>query len=86
MGGYMADQTIKITPELTVDEAEQTVYNLDEVIQALQVGSQMAKNNGEDDPVLMEQIQFVLSNVESTRNKLHACLQEAGIKLDYNTN
>lgn len=79
----MSNQSITITPILTVDEAEQTLYNLDEVIQALHIGEAGVQRDTPEDLELITQIQFVLSNVQSTRNKLHTCLQEAGISLDY---
>ena len=76
----MTDQQMVTIPQLTVDEAEQTVYNLDEVIDAL---TRAQHSNTPMESGLSDQVQFVLAQVLGTRNKIHQGLINAGVQLDY---
>lgn len=65
---------------VTVDEAEQTLYNLDEVLKGYD--EVVACSDETSDPAIMAQLQFVRDNTQSLRNKLHECLLHAGVKPD----
>lgn len=72
----MTEQTIQI-PDLTVEEAQQTVYNLDEVLKSLD----HAIFNGVDegfDPILIAECVPVANLVRSSRNKIQRALIGVG--------
>lgn len=77
----MSNQQLVHVAPLTVDEAEQTVYNLDEVLEALH----RSANGGAGDipQELREQCEEVAGQVQSARNKIHKGLVDAGVQLEY---
>jgi len=78
----METNTILIDTEaFTVDEAEHAVYSLDSVINILQLSQEQPT-----DKDVPDSRDFVLESVLGTRNKLHAALTKAGVKLDYPMN
>ena len=73
----MSDQLMVKIPDMTVDEAEQSVYNLEECIEAIDRSMKVA-----DTPELIAQCAFVKDSIEKAAAKLRTGLILAGITIE----
>ena len=80
----MPDNTLVQIPDMTVDEIEQTIYNLDLCIDS--INNNLNNSNDDMTPSLRAQCEFVRDNILSSRNKMCAALIESGQALDYVVN
>lgn len=65
----------------TVDEAEQTLYNLDETLKGYD--EVLACSDATSDPSIIAQLTFVRDNTQKLRDKLHQGLMNVGVQPDY---